>query len=245
VGHIGEGIAHTGVASSFRYIHPMTGRIARGPSLVDRAIEALRAEIVGGTWPVGERIPTEPELVEAFGIGRNSLREAIRALVHAGLLETRQGDGTYVIATSDLAGAVRRRTSRAELREVFELRRALEVEAARLAAQRRTDADLAALDRLQAAREQASRKADLGEFVELDVALHRAIVAAAGNSMLAELYDDFSAALRDAIASSLDRSPREHQVHLHDDLVAAIRAGDAAAAQAATARFLDELMGKL
>jgi DNA-binding FadR family transcriptional regulator len=223
----------------------MTGRIARGPSLVDRAIEALRAEIVGGAWPVGERIPTEPELVEAFGIGRNSLREAIRALVHAGLLETRQGDGTYVIATSDLAGAVRRRTGRAALREVFELRRALEVEAARLAAQRRTDADLAALDRLQAAREQASRKTDLGEFVELDVALHRAIVAAAGNSMLAELYDDFSAALRDAISSSLDSSPREHQVHLHDDLVAAIRAGDAAAAQTATARFLDELMEKL
>jgi DNA-binding FadR family transcriptional regulator len=223
----------------------MTGRIARGPSLVEGAIEALRAEIVGGAWPVGERIPTEPELVEAFGIGRNSLREAIRALVHAGLLETRQGDGTYVIATSDLAAAVRRRTSRAELLEVFELRRALEVEAARLAAQRRTDTDLATLDRLLAAREAASRRSDLGEFVELDVALHRAIVVAAHNSMLAELYDDFTAALRDAIASSLDGSPREDQVHVHDDLVAAIRVGDAAAAQTATARFLDELMAAI
>lgn len=220
----------------------MTGRIARGPSLVDRAIEALRNEIVGGAWPVGERIPTEPELVEAYGIGRNSLREAIRALVHAGLLETRQGDGTYVIATSDLAGAVRRRTGRAELLEVFELRRALEVEAARLAAQRRTDADLAELDRLLAARDTASRRPDLAEFVEVDVALHRAIVAAAHNSMLAELYDDFTAVLRDAIASSVDDTAREEQVHAHDDLVAAIRAGDAAAAQTATARFLDDLM---
>ncbi len=136
----------------------MTGRIARGPSLVDQAIEALRGEIAGGAWPVGEKIPTEPELAESLGVGRNSLREAIRALVHAGLLETRQGDGTYVTATSDLAGAIRRRVGRAQLLEIFELRRALEVEAARLAALRRTDADLAELERLLAAREDASAR---------------------------------------------------------------------------------------
>lgn len=222
----------------------MTGRIQRGPSLVEQAIEALRGEIAGGAWPVGAKIPTEPELAERFGIGRNSLREAIRALVHAGLLETRQGDGTYVLATSDLAGAVRRRTSRAQLLEIFELRRALEIEAARLAALRRSERDLAELERLLVAREAASREPDQGEFVELDVALHRAIVAASGNSMLTELYDDFTTVLRETIASTLGDGPRERDVHLHDDLVAAIRAGDADAAQAATARFLDELMGQ-
>jgi DNA-binding FadR family transcriptional regulator len=226
-----------------RYIHPMSGRIARGPSLVDRAIEALRGEVERGTWPVGEKIPTEPELVEALGVGRNSLREAIRALVHAGLLETRQGDGTYVTATSDLAGAVRRRVSRAQLLEIFELRRALEVEAARLAALRRSDADLAELERLLAAREAASHEPDLGEFIELDVALHRAIVAAAHNALLTELYDDFASSLRDAIGSTAGSC--ENQVHAHDALVAAIRAGDAIAAQAETAVFLDELIDEL
>lgn len=221
----------------------MTGRIARGPSLVDQAIDALRSEIAGGAWPVGEKIPTEPELTATLGVGRNCLREATRALVHAGLLETRQGDGTYVTATSDLAGAIRRRVGRAQLLEIFELRRALEVEAARLAALRRTDADLAALERLLAAREQASQAEDLSEFVELDVALHRAIVAAAHNAMLTELYDDFASALRDAVGSTVGTG--ENQVHAHDALVAAIRAGDAASAQAETALFLDALIAEL
>lgn len=222
----------------------MTGRLQR-TSLVDQAIEALRAQIAAGAWPVGERIPTEPALVAELGIGRNSLREAIRALVHAGLLETRQGDGTYVRATSDLAGAVRRRTSRAELVEIFEVRRALEVEAARLAALRRTDDDLAELERVLAQREQAGHAGDHERFVESDVGLHRLIAAASHNAMLTELYDDFSAALRDLLHVSVGTRPLAEQVAIHDELIAAIRAGDADAAAASTAAVLDMLIADL
>jgi len=219
----------------------MTGRLQR-TSLVDQAIDALRGQIASGAWPVGARIPTEPALVAELGIGRNSLREAIRALVHAGLLETRQGDGTYVRATSDLAGAVRRRISRAELLEVFEVRRALEVEAARLAALRRTDDDLAELERVLAARGEAALGDDVDQFVESDVRLHRLIAAASHNAMLIELYDDFTEALREAVRSSVDRQARDVQVHMHDELVAAIRARDAAGAAAATLAVLDALI---
>lgn len=222
----------------------MTGRLQR-TSLVDQAIEALRAEVASGAWPVGEKIPTEPQLVEQLGIGRNALREAVRALVHAGLLEPRQGDGTYVRATSELAGAVRRRTSRAELLEVFEVRRALEVEAARLAAMRRTDADLAALEALQRERAEAGRGHELERFVETDVRLHRLIAAASHNAMLAELYDDFSAALRDLLYDSVQRAPWTAQVDIHDGLIEAIRAGDPDAAAAATAEVLDALMAQV
>ena len=220
----------------------MTRRIARGPSLVDQAIEAVRAEITSGAWPVGEKIPTEPELVETLGIGRNSVREAIRALVHAGLLETRQGDGTYVTARSDLTGALRRRSSHAELVEILEVRRALEVEASRLAALRRTDDDLAQLERLLQARDAAWLADDDEQFVELDVALHRAVAAAAHNAMLTELYDDFTVALRPALRRAVGHATHAEQVHIHDELIAAIRAGDAAAAQAATVSVIDALM---
>lgn len=223
----------------------MTGRLTRGPSLVDQAIEAVRAEIASGAWAVGARIPTEPELVSAFGIGRNSVREAVRALVHAGLLETRQGDGTYVRATSDLAGALRRRMSRAELIEVLEVRRAFEVETARLAALRRTDADVAELERLLAARAEAWTGGDVDGFVGLDVALHRAIAAASGNAMLTELYEDFSGALPDAIRTNVTDAPGHDELHLHDALVAGIRDGDAAAAQTATVSVLDALIERL
>ena len=94
-------------------------------SLVDSAVAELRSAVARGEWPVGERIPTEPRLSEQFGVGRNSVREAVRGLVHAGLLETRQGDGTYVRARLDPTEALRR-VERSTLRDQLEMRVALE-----------------------------------------------------------------------------------------------------------------------
>ena len=62
----------------------------RRAGLVDQVIEQMRGAITSGEWPVGQRIPPEPELVTALGVGRNTVREAVRALSHAGLLEVRQ-----------------------------------------------------------------------------------------------------------------------------------------------------------
>jgi DNA-binding FadR family transcriptional regulator len=226
---------------------PAPGPLRRH-SLVEQAIDELRAQIAAGAWPVGERIPTEPALVATLGIGRNSLREATRALVHAGLLETRQGDGTYVRATSELAGALRRRASRAELVEIFEVRRGLEIEAARLAAERRSDADLDTLDALDRRRLASWEDGDLDAFVEADVALHRAIAGASRNTMLAEIYGDLADMLAAAVHGILhdaEMPGRENAAHLHDDLLAAIRAGDPAAAQDAAAGYLDGMLSAL
>lgn len=77
--------------------------------------------------------------MEQLGVGRSSLREAIRALVHTGLLRTRQGDGTYVRASSGLSVALQRYTQRVDAHYVLEARRGLERKAARLAATRRTE----------------------------------------------------------------------------------------------------------
>ena len=76
------------------------------PTLVRQVIDQLREQVASGAWPVGGRIPTEPQLVEALGVGRNTVREAVRALVHAGVLECRQGSGTYVISDDEMTGAV-------------------------------------------------------------------------------------------------------------------------------------------
>ena len=119
----------------------------RRAGLVDQVIDQMRSAITTGEWRVGERIPTEPELVTALGVGRNTVREAVRALAHAGLLEVRQGDGTFVRATSELSGAVKRLCG-SELRDVLEVRRTLEVEGARLAATARTEFELDELNNL-------------------------------------------------------------------------------------------------
>jgi DNA-binding FadR family transcriptional regulator len=209
------------------------------PTLVRQVIDQLREQVAGGAWPVGSRIPTEPQLVEALGVGRNTIREAVRALVHAGVLECRQGSGTYVISADEMTGAVSRRLAGAQAAEAVEVRRAFEVEAARLAALRRTPEDLAALDGALADREAAWRSGRVDDFVEADAVLHTVIVAAAHNSMLAELYASFGAAMRASIAAGVgDELRPEHYVD-HDRLVEAIRAGDPARAAAEAGAFLE------
>ncbi|WP_327023293.1 FadR/GntR family transcriptional regulator [Micromonospora sp. NBC_01739] len=210
---------------------------------IQQTITQLRARILAGEWPVGSRIPTEPQLVEALGVGRNTVREAVRALAHAGVLECRQGSGTYVISTDELAPVVARRLTDDRMTEVIEVRRAFEVEAARLAARRRTPEDLAALDEALAAREAAWRGGRVAEFVEADAALHTAVVAAAHNGMLAELYASIGAVLRSTVTQAMGGAltPDRHVDHAR--LVVAIRAGDPDLAAREAGAFLEPRSG--
>ncbi|MDI1464488.1 FCD domain-containing protein [Catellatospora sp. KI3] len=217
----------------------MTLRSPTRQTLVPQVIEQLRTQISSGEWPVGSRIPTEPDLAAALGVGRNTVREAVRALVHAGVLECRQGSGTYVTATHELTGVVARRLADAEMAEAVEVRRAFEVEAARLAAQRRTPADLELLDELLAERERCWAGRDAAAFVAADADLHMAIVAAAHNAMLAELYASFGTAMRASLSQYFGEHLTDDRYTDHGDLVEAIRAGDPSRAARAAAAYLD------
>ncbi len=152
-------------------------------SLVESTIGLIRSQIESGAWKVGERIPKEAELADMLQVGRNTVREAIRVLSHAHVLEVRQGDGTYVRTNIDPAETMRR-ISRSSLRDHFELRAILETEAARLAAARRTDDDLHQLGRPLKARGSASGQGGLAGFVERDTAFHAAIAKAAHTAAL-------------------------------------------------------------
>ena len=68
---------------------------------MDIALEQIRQRIDAGHWPLGQRLPPEPELAELLGMSRNTVREAVRVLTFSGVLEVRQGDGTYVRACAD------------------------------------------------------------------------------------------------------------------------------------------------
>jgi DNA-binding FadR family transcriptional regulator len=209
-------------------------------ALVPQVIEQLQAQITSGEWAVGTRIPPEPDLAAQLGVGRNTLREAVLALVHAGLLERRQGSGTFVVGSRELASAVARRVAEAQLAEVLEVRRAFEVEAARSAARRRTDQDLADLDAALAAREAAWADGKVEGFVAADVELHQRIVAAAHNRILAELYQDFSAALRTSITTAIGDDLTPERYVDHGRLVEAIRGGDPEQAALEAAAFLEQ-----
>ncbi|MEY9942305.1 FadR/GntR family transcriptional regulator [Streptacidiphilus sp. MAP5-3] len=209
----------------------------RREPLADQVIAQLRSQITSGEWPVGSRIPTEAELVERLGVARNTVREAVRALAHNGLLDIRQGSGTYVLATSELAGVMHRRFADADKAEITELRQALEASAARLAASRRTAQDLRLLETALRRREDAWRSGDVEAFVLNDAAFHQAVTAAAHNEVLSALYADLGEVMREELRSVVGPVLDESRYISHDGILDAIRAGDGdtAAAEAASA----------
>jgi len=216
--------------------------MARRPGLIDTAVDEIRTRITAGDWPVGTRIPPEPALVDLLGVGRNTVREAVQSLVHAGLLERRQGSGTYVLSTSELAVSMGRHIADARQRDVIEVRRALEMEAARLAARRRTSTDAAALLDRRDERAAAYRSGDLDRMVVTDLDLHRTIVRTAANPVLATLYEN----LLDAIGENIRFNfvTDTHGFDAHDGLVEAIVAGDDRAAVDETSQYLSALLGE-
>jgi DNA-binding FadR family transcriptional regulator len=218
-------------------------RVAERSSLTDRVTEQLRSLIESGEWPVGQKIPAEPVLADSLEVGRNTVREAVRALVHTGMLEPRQGDGTYVRAADDLGAAVARRSRRANHLEVLEVRCSLERDAARLAALRSGPEDVVALRAALARRDRALRGDNTADIVDADLDFHRAAVQCAHNTLLTELYSHLTESLRDVLVTVMygpgDDEAR-FQSDAHTALVEAIAAGDPDAAGRAVTGYLTE-----
>jgi GntR family transcriptional repressor for pyruvate dehydrogenase complex len=145
----------------------------------------LMTHLVRGDWSEGERIPSERELCERLGVGRASLREALKALEMMGMIEVRVGDGTFVCHRSEflsrpLLWALTSRPT--DIRELVEARGVLEKELAELAAERANADDLAEIGKHLDAMEKA-----VGEpvaFLEADLNFHLAIARAAHNRIL-------------------------------------------------------------
>jgi GntR family transcriptional repressor for pyruvate dehydrogenase complex len=163
-------------------------------SVTQEAINKIKAMIINGDLRPGARLPKESDLAEQLGLSRNSLREAVRALTLIRILETRQGDGTYV---TSLEPSVLLETMTfvadfhqdGSLLHVFQVRRILESAATSLAAQLITDEELEALDELVAAMDSC---VTVEAFVENDLAFHRTIALASRNPVLASLLESFS-----------------------------------------------------
>ncbi|WP_417506306.1 FadR/GntR family transcriptional regulator [Microbacterium sp.] len=174
-------------------------QVKRAP-LADQAAELLLERIRGGEWTLGEKLPGETTLAPQLGVGRSTVREAIRQLAGRGVLASRQGSGVFVTALDapeDWDSVLRR----AGVVAVIEARVAIETEAAALAASRRTPADLRAIRRALADR--AAHRSDIESHVDADTVFHRSIVAAAHNPVLLDLFDSFTPRLREAMVEML------------------------------------------
>jgi GntR family transcriptional repressor for pyruvate dehydrogenase complex len=205
--------------------------LVRRNGLADQVIDKVQALIRNGTYRVGDRLPAEAALCELFGVGRSTLREAIRALANRGLVEVKHGDGSFV-AASVPCESLEERLGRAELAEIYEARLHLELPLAELAADRRDARDLAAMRSALRKRERAIRSLDVGGYAEADFAFHRAIAKATKNAALLGIYESFVAAAEVRLARALTTEYlRGENDRLHDDLFDAIARGDRRAAK--------------
>ncbi|MFC8230216.1 FadR/GntR family transcriptional regulator [Streptomyces sp. NPDC057287] len=220
----------------------------RPSPLVEQAAEHLRDQITGGTWPVGTKLPGETTLAASLGVGRSTVREALRALSGAGLVQARQGAGVFVIASEakeDWSAQLRR----AAVTDVYEVRIGIEVEAARLAARRRTDEDIAGLSAALAGRRDAAGEGDAA-FVDADIALHAAVVAAAHNPVLSALFTEFVPSLRRGLIDMLElldlrSGDPNHGDDDHAALVDAVARGDGDAAGRTLREDLEQTLARL
>ena len=165
-------------------------RVGPRPKLSAKVAEALRAQLVGGDIPPGTQLPTESRLTRTFGVSRTVIREALAVLAADGLVEARQGAGVFAVehpssAFGALAAEMGSRVSTAL--NVLEVRLAIEVESAALAALRHIPSQEAAI---QEAFFEFDRLLRLGRPTgPADLAFHRAIAAATGTPVYAEILD--------------------------------------------------------
>jgi GntR family transcriptional repressor for pyruvate dehydrogenase complex len=165
-------------------------RLERKPKLSERVFSALRGQVMAGDFAPGQKLPTESQLTETFGVSRTVVREAITLLAADGLVEPRQGAGVFVMdhpvrAFGSMSQEIGNKISNAL--NVLEVRMGIEIESAGLAAMRRNSAQEA---QIQEAYLDFERLLSMGQATgKTDFYFHRAIAQATNNPYYVEVLD--------------------------------------------------------
>jgi DNA-binding FadR family transcriptional regulator len=197
-------------------------------SLAQQVVDRIRTLVADGTYPIGKRLPPEGPLGEALGVGRSTLREAMRVLASRGIVDVRHGEGTFVAANA-LREPFEERLGRANLRDLYEARMVLELPLAELAAARRSSRDVAAMRRALKARALAAENGDVDGYGDADFDFHLCVARAAKNAALFDMYASFVDVAKPALNAMMDAAYiRNERDTLHDALCDAIAARDVA-----------------
>jgi DNA-binding FadR family transcriptional regulator len=208
--------------------------------LYSEVVDRLKADIDSGTWKSGEKIPAEPELMKRYGVGRSTVREAIKTLAMSGLLKVQQGSGTFVNNHfEDMT--IEQRLRRADFDDINAVRFLLEKEIVNLATQQHTEAQLAEIAANLERRKQAIQAENAEACAEADISFHMAIARASGNPVLADLYFHFTLIMRNFFAAreshGISRFAMNH--FLHEQLYQAIKGRKARQSQLVLQKILD------
>lgn len=217
-------------------------RVSRTRQAFDRLLDA----IIAGDLVAGEPLPPEGALAEEYDVSRVTIREAVRLLQAQGVIVAVRGTRHRIAPPEEWTGleAVVRASRRSSDRErssleLLEMRMMIETGAAELAATRRDDDDLAALERQLSTMRRAHADADVAAFVEADLAFHEVIMRAADNRILIASMRPLTLLLQETrTETSAVPSIREHAIDEHVAILEALREGTTAAARKAMRRHM-------
>ena len=217
-----------------------------------QVLAQLKAGINDGTFPVGEKLPSENVLADAFGVSRVPVREALGVLEVSGIISSRQGGGHRVEQHSLLSKyepLVMEVADRREVEALLEMREVMEQQAARMAAERRTEQELQAIEQAHLAfRHCTLNDGQIG--YRQDYLFHRAIMQASHNPFFVQILDNMHELYLGVLVYSLSKNlgrqaERQRVIDEHERVFIAIRDSDAAAATAAMQSLLNNVRGKL
>ncbi|MFQ5803720.1 MAG: FadR/GntR family transcriptional regulator [Candidatus Methylomirabilales bacterium] len=204
-------------------------------------VAQLKDLIAGGKVKPGDQLPSERELSEMFQVSRASVREAIRSLESMGLIQIRQGEGTYIASSVEtLLASVAFTIQRDPLLQVFEARKILEPAIAALAAERATAEEVGSLEAIL--NEQAQQVAAGETGVEADTRFHSTLADAAKNEVLLRLNDAIVDRLHETRERSLQTQGRpDRSLAGHQEILRAIQSKDPANARDAMLNHLETI----
>ncbi len=160
-------------------------------SLAEEVATAIEEKIKSGEFPMDSKLPTEPELMKQFAVGRSTIREAVKYLSQSGYLHVQQGLGTFVKSVRDNR-VLDAKIEKGNFNEIFEVRHILELKIIEKASINRSQRDLKAMERALKDRAEYAKSGNLSACVDADIAFHTAIAASCANNILAELYTTLS-----------------------------------------------------
>jgi DNA-binding FadR family transcriptional regulator len=210
---------------NFESSDDMMNTVIKRRSLADEVASKLQQQIVLGKYKENDQLPIEPELMRTFGVGRSTIREAIKILANAGMLRVQQGLGTFVEKPTGIRETLTQRLKRADIEDLDEVRQLLEMKIAEKAADNRTTADIKKMRRMLDLRRLAG---NVDEAIDADIKFHTAIAEASKNEILADLYKTFAVQIKGAFRDSFSNTTifKETQ-ELHEQLLKHIESGDA------------------
>lgn len=210
-------------------------------SLAQEVADTLKHRIKSGVLAIDSKLPTEPELMEKFGVGRSTIREAIKNLAQSGYVHVQQGLGSFVISLTGHT-ALDEKIGDADFAEVFEVRQILELQIIEKACRNRSSKDLSAMNRNLQQRWKQAQAGQLNACIEADIAFHTTIAESCGNNILAELYKTLSIHVTRFFSQAYtDTTPFIQSQTIHEELLKYIEAGNPQKALQAAKKIIGTL----